>query len=82
MLGLAAGLTEPGILDELCGKILLVAVPAEELIEIEYREELRKKGVLVRHFTNPKICEYNRITIGSKEQMEAFVEKITEIVKG
>lgn len=46
LLGLAAGLTEPGILDEMCGKILLVAVPAEELIEIEYREELYKKGVI------------------------------------
>ena len=46
LLGLAAGLTEPGILDEMCGKILLVAVPAEELIEIEYREELYKKGII------------------------------------
>lgn len=49
LLGLAAGLTEPGILDELSGKILLVAVPAEELIEIEYREELYKKGI-IRYF--------------------------------
>ena len=46
LLGLAAALTEPGILDEMCGKILLVAVPAEELIEIEYREELYKKGII------------------------------------
>lgn len=46
LLGLAAALTEPGILDELCGKILLVAVPAEELIEIEYREELYQKGII------------------------------------
>lgn len=46
LLGLAAALTEPGVLDELCGKILLVAVPAEELIEVEYREELRKKGII------------------------------------
>lgn len=45
-------------------------------------DELRAKGVLVRHFTNEKICQYNRITIGSREQMEAFVEKITEIVRG
>ena len=46
LLGLAAALTEPGILDEMSGKILLVAVPAEELIEIEYREELYKKGII------------------------------------
>lgn len=49
LLGLAAALREPGILDEMCGKILLVAVPAEELIEVEYREQLRKKGI-IRYF--------------------------------
>lgn len=44
--------------------------------------ELRAKGILVRHFTNERICDYNRITIGSEEQMKIFVEKITEIVRG
>lgn len=46
LLGLAAMLKEPGALDGMCGKILLVAVPAEELLELEYREDLRKKGVI------------------------------------
>ena len=46
LLGLAAMLKEPGALDGMCGKILLVAVPAEELLELEYREELRKKGII------------------------------------
>jgi len=49
LLGLAAALKEPGVLDGLCGKILLVAVPAEELIEVEYRETLRQKGI-IRYF--------------------------------
>ena len=49
LLGLAAALKEPGALDGLCGKILLVAVPAEELIEVEYREELYQKGI-IRYF--------------------------------
>ena len=44
LLGLAAAAKEPGILDELCGRIRFCAVPAEELIEIEYRSGLRKKG--------------------------------------
>ncbi len=44
LLGLAAVLKEPGILDEMCGKILLVAVPAEELIEMDYRLQLRREG--------------------------------------
>ena len=49
LLGLAAALKEPGALDEMCGKIRLVVVPAEELIDIEYRNELRKQGV-IRYF--------------------------------
>ncbi len=45
-------------------------------------DELKAKGILVRHFTNERICQYNRITIGSCEQMKIFIEKITEIVRG
>lgn len=44
LLGIAAALKEPGVLDELCGRIRLCAVPAEELLEIEYRKELKKQG--------------------------------------
>ena len=44
LLGIAAALKVPGILDKLCGRIRLCAVPAEELLEIEYRTELKKQG--------------------------------------
>ncbi len=44
LIGVAAALKEPGILDKFCGKIRLCAVPAEELLEIEYRSELKKQG--------------------------------------
>ncbi len=44
LLGVAAALKEPGILDGLSGKIRLCAVPAEELLEINYRLELRAEG--------------------------------------
>lgn len=46
LLGLAAALKVPGALDGLCGTIRLMAVPAEELIEVEYREQLRQKGII------------------------------------
>ena len=46
LLGLAAALKEPGVREGLCGKIRLLAVPAEELIEVEYREGLRQKGII------------------------------------
>ena len=44
LLGVAAALKEPGMLDGLCGRIRLCAVPAEELLEIEYRMGLKKQG--------------------------------------
>lgn len=44
LVGIAAALKEPGILEKLCGKIRLCAVPAEEVLEIEYRTELKKQG--------------------------------------
>lgn len=44
LVGIAAALKEPGILDKFCGKIRLCAVPAEELLEIEFRTGLKKEG--------------------------------------
>ncbi len=43
--------------------------------------ELRKRGILVRHFGGDRITDYNRITIGTKEQMDKFLEAIKEILK-
>ena len=54
LLGIAAALKEPGALDGLCGKIRLVAVPAEELIELEYRSELRKNGTITYYGGKPE----------------------------
>ncbi len=42
---------------------------------------LKDKGVLVRHFDKEGLKDYNRITIGSKEQMETFIEKLSEVLK-
>ena len=49
LVGLAAALKEPGVVDSLSGRIRLCVVPAEELIEIEYRKELMKEG-RIRYF--------------------------------
>ena len=46
LVGIAAALKEEGALDALSGRIRLCAVPAEELLEIEYRSDLRDKGVI------------------------------------
>ena len=46
LLGVARGLLASGVLPELVGRVALMAVPAEEYIEIEYRNDLRKQGKL------------------------------------
>lgn len=46
LVGAAAALKEPGALEALCGTIRLMFVPAEELLELEYRETLRQKGTI------------------------------------
>ncbi len=46
LLGIAAALKEPGALEGMSGSIRLMAVPAEEMIQLAFREQLRKKGVI------------------------------------
>ena len=46
----------------------------------ELYNKLKARGILVRHFTNPKISAYNRITIGTQEQMETFINTVKEVL--
>ncbi len=57
LVGIAAVLKEPGILDKFCGRIRLCAVPAEELLEIEYRAGLKAEGK-IKYFGGK--CEFLR----------------------
>ena len=41
---------------------------------------LKAKGILVRHFTSPRICQFNRITIGTPEQMAVFIDTLKEVL--
>ncbi len=43
--------------------------------------ELKKRGVLIRHFSKDRIKEYNRITVGTREQMQTFVRETENILK-
>ncbi len=43
--------------------------------------KLKEKGVLVRHFGSQRLCQYNRITVGSDEQMKIFIEKLKEVLE-
>ncbi len=45
----------------------------------ELYRRLKEKGVLIRHFSDPKISDWNRVTIGTKVQMDIFLAKVEEI---
>ena len=45
-----------------------------------YRK-LKARGILVRHFTAPRIRDFNRITIGTREQMEIFVATVKNLLQ-
>ncbi len=42
---------------------------------------LKARGVLVRHFNKPRIADYIRVTVGSREQMDTFIARVKEILE-
>ena len=52
------------------------AVPAKKIFD-----ELRNQNIYVRYFNKPLIDNYLRISIGTDEEMAAFLEKLASILK-
>ncbi|MCR5846472.1 MAG: histidinol-phosphate transaminase [bacterium] len=47
----------------------------------ELYEQLKARKVLVRHFSAPRIEEFNRITVGTRAQADALLDAIRDILK-
>ena len=47
----------------------------------EYQKRLRERNILIRYFDLPRVRDFVRITIGTKEQMEALIQATREILK-
>lgn len=48
----------------------------------EYQKALRERGILIRHFSVPRIENWCRITVGTMPQMRELVKATEEILKG
>ena len=47
----------------------------------ELFEALREAGIFVRYFNSPRISDYLRITVGTKEEMEQFLDFLKDYMK-
>lgn len=77
--GAVIGLVDSGIMAELSGKIHFIAVPAEEYIELAYREGLREKGVLRYLAGKPELLHrgfFDDVDLSIMIHVQATEEKI------
>ena len=67
--------------DVLDSKANFVFAKSDKISGQRLYSELKSRGILVRHFTSERICEYDRITIGTLEQMKALITAVEQIIK-
>lgn len=61
-------------------KANFIFVKTDKMDGGELYKKLKEKGILVRHFTNPRICQFNRVTIGTKQQMQTLIDTVKEVL--
>ena len=58
-----------------------VFASTERISDGKLYKELKKNGILVRHFDAPRIENWLRITIGTPEQMQALMDAVDKILE-
>ena len=58
-----------------------IFVSSDKIEGGEYYRKLKEKRILVRHFQKPRISSWCRVSIGRRDQMEAFLKATEEILK-
>ena len=53
----------------------------EKISGIRIFEALKERHIMIRHFSKPGINDWNRITIGTHEQMQAMLNALKEITQ-
>lgn len=56
-------------------------VESDEVSGEELYRRLKARGILIRHFSKPRISNFNRITIGTPEEMKALTDAVYNILK-
>lgn len=68
--------------DVIPSKANFIFAKAPNMSGIDLYSALKEKGILIRHFNKERISDYIRITIGSENEMQAFITAIKEITAG
>ena len=61
-------------------KANFIFAKSDKISGLKLYQELKEKGVLIRHFEKPRIQEFNRITIGTMQDMQILIDKIKELL--